>query len=430
MLSGVLPSDWPIQFIDAAINRLSPERTLAMVEQAKPDGIIMAMSSVVWSEDFAFLQHVRKSFPRVKLIIFGEVFKDQQFAQKALGYADGLIFDPLRSQIVEALEGKVSATATWIPAKKNNRELRIHIPRHDLFDNIRYRWPFVKHFRFACVFTQCGCPFVCSYCPESTTHVTYRPAENILEELDSIKSSGYRELHIGDASFGYPVENARRLLVGMYEKNYGFSWSAYVYPGLANATTLELMAKTGCHTVVIGIDSADGALLEKYGRRLAQGKIRDFISECRRNGIMVCGDLMLGFAEDDRDSCMRTVELAVELDLDYASFNIVSPMIGSSIREDYKKKGLISDESVGFETTGTIAVSATPNISPSELMELRSLAVRRFYLRPSYFLKRLKALRGPEDFLIQANEGYGVILRLIQERLKSQRAPTLSGEGF
>jgi radical SAM superfamily enzyme YgiQ (UPF0313 family) len=182
------------------------------------------------------------------------------------------------------------------------------------------------------------------------------------------------------------------------------------------------MARSGCHTVVIGVDSADGALLEKYGRHLPQGKIRDFVANCRKLGIAVCGDIIIGFDEDTRESCLASIELAVELDLHFASFNIAVPLMGSSFRDQRKKTDGFAGESTGFDTAGLVKVCSTKNLTPEELVALRKHAVKRFYFRPSYFLKQLKSVRGVEELLIKMDEGLGVVVNYIK-----QRAPTQGG---
>ena len=65
-------------------------------------------------------------------------------------------------------------------------------------------WPFIKHFRFAPVYTQFGCPYSCSYCASSLTSVTIRSIENLKEEIRLIHKEGYREIHFGDETFGNP----------------------------------------------------------------------------------------------------------------------------------------------------------------------------------------------------------------------------------
>ncbi|MBI4667800.1 MAG: radical SAM protein [Elusimicrobia bacterium] len=416
LLSSIVPADWDVSFLDAAINQLPRQEVLKWASNERPDAIVLAMSSIVWETDLQFLQQLRQTFAGAKIIVFGEVFLEPRFVEMAKPWINGIIFDPLRSKLPELAQRTSNEILPCAFGKKDVQELKTFPARHKLFDNFLYRWPFVKHFKFASVYTQFGCPFTCSYCTESLTDVTWRPADNVLEEMAYLKREGYKELLIGDASFGYPRHNAAKLIEGMIRENFGFIWSSYIYPGLADPAMLESMARSGCHTLVIGIDSADGKLLEKYGRHLPQGKIRDFIAECRKNHIDVCGDLIIGFKEDTMESCLRTIELAVELDLDYASFNVATPMMGSSIRKEYQDMGLLQKTDTGFDTAGLRDVIGTASLTGRDMIWLRTRAIERFYLRPSYIWKRLRKSASFEEILIKLNEAFGIILNWARQK--------------
>lgn len=407
LLSGKVPPQTEITFLDASINGVREPAALARAAGENPDAVIVALSSIVWDDDMKFLRALRDLLPRTPLAVFGEVLLERPFAEAAMKYADAIIYDPLAVELGEFVRTRSVHHDPLPSPKKVTRAVNIHVPRHELFDNIRYRWPFVKHFRYAAIYTQFGCPFMCSYCTESVTNVTYRLAENVIKELRYVKQLGYKEINIADASFGYPRENAVNLLEAMIAERFGFSWSCYTYPGLADTAMLQLMRRSGCHTVVIGVDSADPQLLRKYQRNLQSERLHTFVSSCSELGIDVCGDFILGFDEDTRESCLRTIELALDLDLAYASFNIATPMMGSSVREIFKAKGLLSDET-GYDTAALNKIAGTGNISAAELLDLRNLATRRFYFRPAYLWRRIKRVRSAEEFLIKLVEMSGI----------------------
>lgn len=416
LLSSIVPPEWDIVFLDAAIDGLSLESTFQWIERESPDAMVIALSSIVWRDDLNFLKRLREKFQNKKIIVFGEVFLEFPYAKIAMQYADNIIYDSLRSNFLELLETDSKTFSPYQSGKKELKEVKTYIPRHVLFDNIKYRWPFVKHFKFASVYTQFGCPLACTYCTESITNVTCRPAENVIEEMIDLKKKGYRELQIGDASFGYPRDNAIRILEGMIRENLRFVWSSYTYPGFVDSKMMELMAMSGCHTLVIGVDSVDESLLKKYGRNLSLNKIRDFIANCHKSKIDVCGDFVIGFKEDTKESCLRTIELSLQLDLDYASFNIATPLMGSSIRKDYEERNLIQQGSMGYDTAGLNEVFDFGSLKARELIWLRNYAVKRFYLRPSYIWKRLRKNTSIEELLIKANEAYGVVYNVFKQK--------------
>lgn len=402
LASARVPANWDLRFIDAAIRRMDAESTLAQAHEIAPSRVLMAMSSISWRSDLDFLYRLRRALPGAHLTLFGEVLLEPGYAEQVKGISDAILYNPIQYDVT-------SDAFPVLPdrAAKGGTEADLGIPRHALFDHWRYRWPFNRHFRYAAVYTQYGCPYSCSYCTESITSVFYRPAEKVLEELTLLKRQGYKELHLGDASFGFPKANAQRLLEGMASANFGFSWSCYTYPGLVDREMLTLMKRTGCHTLVIGIDSADFDMLRRYGRRLSRERLDRFLADCRELDLDVCGDFILGFDEEDEASIRKTVDLALSSGLAYTSFNVATPLFGSSIRKRAQEEHRLAAQAEGFDTAGN-AILGNPLLKPESIRSLRRDANRSFYLRPSYLWRRLSRIRGPQHLAIQGLEALGL----------------------
>jgi hypothetical protein len=417
LMSGRVPVDWEARFVDAAIRRLDAEETLRRASEAAPDRIVLALSSIHWEEDLAFLRRLREAQPKAHLTVFGEVLLEAGYRAQAEPLCDAVLFNPVQYDV-----GSTTFPGQDTEPQKAGQEVRLGLPRHDLFDYWRYRWPFNRHFRYAAVYTQYGCPYSCSYCTESITSVAYRSAESVLEELRMLRRAGYRELHLGDASFGFPKSNAVRLLQGMVDQRLGFSWSCYTYPALADRDMLALMKASGCHTVVIGIDSANTDLLRKYGRRLSTDRLERFLADCRSLGIDVCGDFILGFDEDTKDSIRQTVDLALRSQLAYASINIATPLFGSSLREKAMDERRLAGRANGFDTAGN-SILGNVTIGPETLRRMRREANRAFYLRPGYLWRRLRSVQGPQHLAIQALEAAGLLENYFRHLLGTNASP-------
>jgi len=414
LFSSIIPPSWGADFIDASIHGLSVEETISRSKAYQPTVIVIALSSLIWDRDYDFALKLRKAIPQAHFIVFGDAVRERYFFDAIIKVVDEVILNPLTYDIINYRLKRFNSFSMIGPADvdKRGKEIRTYLPRHHLFDSTLYRWPFVKHFRYAGVYTQFGCPFSCSYYTSSRTSVTYRPVENILEELKQIHCDGYKEIHFGDDTFGYPKENIIKILQGIVDAGYKFSWSAYTYPGLADWDFLKLMKASGCHTLVVGIDSHDEAILKKYGRGLSKDVLFRFIKNCKKLGIDICGDFILGFEEEDENSVLKNIEYAIGSGVDYASFNCANPLFGTSIREEKKSSGIIKEGDFGFDTAG-YNIPKTSKISSSRLKELHSSAVRRFYFRPSYIVKRLIKIRSFEELALRSVEGFGVLRNII-----------------
>ena len=82
------------------------------------------------------------------------------------------------------------------------------------------------------------------------------------------------------------------------------------------------------------------------------------------------------------DSAKRTIDFALDIDPDFASFNVASPRLGTSLRDEAIDKGYISGELTELDNSVTFPTMELGTLAKDEVWRLRSEAIRRFYLAP------------------------------------------------
>jgi radical SAM superfamily enzyme YgiQ (UPF0313 family) len=112
--------------------------------------------------------------------------------------------------------------------------------------------------------------------------------------------------------------------------------------------------------------------------------------------IRVLGYFIIGLPGEDEDSIRQTIDLAKQLDIDFASFAIATPDVGTPLRREALQKGWMRAEKDVFDSTD-FPVLETETLSKEDVWKLRSQAVREFYLRPSYLLKKVRQIRSFRD---------------------------------
>ncbi|MBI4689833.1 MAG: radical SAM protein [Nitrospirae bacterium] len=406
-LSAQFPGDFNIGFYDCSIDNISKEELFKTIAVEPPDIALIALSSIVYGPDMDFLKDFRNRFKDTKILILGDIFLEKVFWEKGMEHADGLILNSIDINLAEYIEtgrnvsenlilkGSIPTEEKAYSAK--SKKVSIGVPRHELFINKKYRFPFVRSFLYSTVSTQFGCLYQCNYCSQCKIPVSYRDYGEVLEEIRKVHSLGVRDIFFGDPNFGFPKENALPLLEGMIKNNFSMRWVCYINPALVDGEILRLMKKSGCHTVIIGVEDEDIDMLrELYKRTLSRQRLQEFCSECNRLGINVCGDFIIGLNSDEK-AVERMVDFAKMLKLDYASFNIFSVLFGSKVRENLIKEGKIDPYIVGFDTSGTYGQN-------ERLVRLRNMAVKKFYLRPSYLLRRISRISSLPELIIQFEE--------------------------
>lgn len=415
LISAQVPEKYEAVLLDGNIDNLSENEIFRRMDKSVPVLAVVSVSTIVLENDLSFLNNMRGFFPDLKILVFGDILLEKRHWGKVLSLGVDILLDPMDIDLVRYINtGKTESRnirlcknqgQTDFERKKGEKpkEVSIGVPRHKIFVNPKYRNPFIKSFVYTTVTTQFSCPFSCAYCVCSNIPVTYRKYDEILSELDYVKQLKIKDIFFGDPSFGFPKENALKIVEGMIEREYGFNWCCYFNPNLSEKEVLKKMRLSGCHTVIIGVEDENAELLkDRYKRDLSREKLFNFVRECRVLGIKICGDFIVGL-NNSPEAFDRMVDLAIELDLDYASFNILVPLMGSIFREELIARGEITQDQLGYDTSGTTGKEN------AEFFANRNRAIRRFYFRPRYLFSRLRSLTSIPEFVIHAQEMAGLI---------------------
>jgi len=411
IMSSLLGNDDKAYLIDGTADRMSKNEFLKRLNQnVEPHLIIYALSSVFWTSDLFYFNEIKKLFPNIPIYVIGDIFLEKEYQDYILGQCEGIISIPhiINFKKMAAKEKNIPGIQTEIDQiiHKNNTPIKVNnfgIPKHDIFLKSGYVFPFAQHKKFTTITSVWGCPFTCSYCTDSKIAPVIRDADSVIKELEYIKKLNIKELFFADKAFGYPYSNAY-LILQILKTKFRFSWSCYFHPQLYKQDLLKLMKDAGCHTIIIGIDSQNLDSLKQYKRNVQTKKLEDLIYHANDLKINVCADFILGLEHETEQDVINTVEYSLKLPLDFASFNIAAPLPGSDIRKKAFDDGTMKFGEEGFDTLGFGGVLGNKNIKKDKLIELRDMAVKKFYFRWSYFLRRILRTKSFEHFIIQLKE--------------------------
>ncbi len=413
IISSLLASEDRASLIDGTADGLQEEEFFRQVGDIRPDLVFFALSGVCWESDYCYFNKVRQHFKSLPFYVIGDIFQEQDYLPFILRQCNGVVVNPFLLELEKMADMGRNRPAAFRgvrtkPENTRDGEKRVtfvdsNSPRHELFQKRGYGFPFARHFRFTSVTTMWGCPFSCSYCPDSNFPPFVRKWEDVVRELYSVHSLGIKELFFADKTFGYPRDNAVHLLREMAGK-FNFSWSCHLHPNMYDKDLLELMRSAGCHTLIVGIDSADPDSLKRYHRRVEMSRIDGLISHADRLGMSVCADFILGLEHEGEDDILNTIRYALRLPIDFASFNIAAPLPGTIIRRKAMQSGKMKFGVGGYDTLSHKGDLGISSVSHERVRRLRNQAVRRFYLRPSYLLRRLGKTVSLEHLLVQLSQ--------------------------
>ncbi len=160
--------------------------------------------------------------------------------------------------------------------------------------------------------TKRGCNMSCKYCADPVAKGrkvrTVNPSE-VAGELNSLINQGVNVIHLCDSEFNIPYEHAVEVCKTLIENKTAdrARWYAYLSPAPFTAELADLMKRAGCVGINFGADSAHSDILSALGRNFSPEDIESAVVECRKHGITVMLDLLLGGPGETLDTASYTI---------------------------------------------------------------------------------------------------------------------------
>lgn len=248
-------------------------------------------------------------------------------------------------------------------------------PKRELFAGKRYQ-------SITLVESARGCNFRCDFCSITAFHQAaqhHRPASDVAAEMEA---TGSRRFFVVDDNVVSQPQKARELCKAIIPL--GVRWVGQASIHIAqDDELLELMAKSGCVGVLIGMESLDPDNLRDMGKswNLAGGCYAASLKQFRKHGLAVYGTFVFGYDNDSEKTIEESVAFARDQKLFLAAFNHLTPFPGTPLYARLKREGRLTDDPWWLNPEGRVgAVTFKPKkMSASELEEACLAARRKFY---------------------------------------------------
>lgn len=185
-----------------------------------------------------------------------------------------------------------------------------------------------------------SCAFKCSFCnyPGRAGALTLASIETIQKELDSMRALGdVQNAVFIDDTFNVPFPRFKDICRMMIKNDYGFNWFSYFRCSNSDEEAIELMARSGCKGVFLGIESGSPSILINMNKAATIEKYSQGIEMLRRHDIMTFGSFITGFPGETETTVAETVDFIRQTKPDYYRSQMWYSEPGTPIQHEREK---------------------------------------------------------------------------------------------
>lgn len=417
-----------IRFLDAPAKQLNEEQSLEIIQKEKNEKTLFVLDTSTPSikSDVAFAGKLKTLYPDSFILLVGT--HPSACPEETLNYSSAVDavaigeYDIIVKELADTLqEGTDIRTVCGLCLRTGDGYIRTEAmpPLKDL-DELPFASQFIKEhldekdYFFAAatypsiqIFTGRGCPFRCNFCvyPQTMHGHAFRArsAENVVAEFEYIATNfpDVKEVVIEDDTFTANkkrVLDICRLLVekGLHKR---LKWLCNARVNL-DLETMRAMKKAGCRLIIPGIESGSQQILNNIKKGTKVEQFNDYVANAKKVGLLIHACYMVGNEGETKETMEETLKLALKLNTDTAQFFPLIPYPGTEAYLWAKSNGYIKTDYAEYcLPDGTHnTVLSTPELSAEEMVAFCNMARKKYYLRFSYIMHRLKVgLTDPSD---------------------------------
>lgn len=165
-----------------------------------------------------------------------------------------------------------------------------------------------------------SCAFGCAFCgyPERGGPLTLASMETVERELESVRSLGYVENVVFiDDTFNVPKARFKDFLKMLIERQFKFNWFSYYRCDHGDEEVIDLMQKSGCKGVFLGIESGSQDVLLKMNKRAKVENYVKGIRNLKERGILTFTSLITGYPGESESTIAETKDFIRSTRPDY-----------------------------------------------------------------------------------------------------------------
>jgi len=427
------------------INLFQQEKDL-LIEYLDQDPLCVAITTtlyVVNAPVIEMVEFIRDHNSKVKIVVGGPLIANHarnnqgQALQAALDDIGADIYviegqgEETLSRIIDCLnrKGDLSETPN-IAFFQNGRLQRTGVvPENNSLDGNYIDWGRFPDKDLGSTIqtrTARSCAFNCSFCnyPVRAGKLTLAGVQTIERELDSMRELGnVKNVVFIDDTFNVPLPRFKDICKMIIKNDYRFNWFSYFRCSNSDEEAIELMARSGCQGVFLGIESGSPEILKNMNKAATVEKYLDGVKLLRQHGILTFGSFIIGFPGETDATVAETSAFLREAKPDYYRAQLWYCEPGTPI-DSQRVKRQINGEGFVWDHATMDSLAAMDHIDRLFLTMKDSIWLPQwsfdFWIIP-YLLSKGITIEQFREFMALAHKLLAMEIAYVPEREKSAR---------
>ena len=189
--------------------------------------------------------------------------------------------------------------------------------------------------------TSRGCPFRCSFCSISGSHIRYRSISSVIREIKLWIANGVSDFFIIDDTFTASRNRVIEICNEIIRHNLKIQFRANARVDLIDEELLIALRRSGCCRLYYGVESGVQRLLDKLHKGITLSMINNVFKTTQNEGIETCAYVMIGLPDETYNEIIQTISFTQSLNADQIQLNVFEAYPGTKIYESLLSEGVI-----------------------------------------------------------------------------------------
>ena len=423
-------TDHDVEVLDAQVERLDYSGIEARIARARPDVVGVTAMTFTLVDVMKTIQAVKQARAEAKVVVGGphaHLFPKETIGIEQVDFVVMGEGELTFAELLDCIDAPARLREVQGLAFYDGEEL-VNTGHRPLIEDLdalpfaaRHLTPYqdyssllMKRDPVTTVFTSRGCPFQCTFCdrPNLGKRFRVRSSKDVVDELEACTKMGIHEFLIYDDTFTCQKQRVLDICREIRRRKLDIGFDVRSRVDTLNEEMIEELALAGCAGIHYGVEAGAKRILKVLQKGITIERVEEVFKITRKHGIPILAYFMIGNPSETREEIETTFSVVNRLNPDYMHMTILTPFPGTQLYLDGLQRGVFERDhwqEYAQRPTEEFEPPHWPeNFTKPELNELLVRGYKKFYLRPSYILKRALHMRSLAEFKKKAAAGLKV----------------------